>query len=357
MINSTRVCCYLQILQVINPRVTNANGSTQFVAIVLSELGKLGVPCDKREVEVAVTSGRCGNIKDNRYFLKDGIDSASISAQPKHNLRKVRCCAIKEVLSTELLRRLNKGKNSTECEASFYLFEHCLFCPVTSCTAASSRKGARADVQEEQESVPEHVQSDPPDPHACDSESPSPSQPAHSTMGTDPPDIALNPPRGPGDPSDIVLNDCPDPSRGPDDPSDIALNDCPDPPRGPDDRSDIALNDCPDPPRGPDDPSDITLNDCPDPPRGPDDPSDLVRNDCPGPSRGPGDPSDIALNDCPDRPCGPDDPSDIVLHDCPDPPRGPGHSTDPPDIVLNDYSDPPRGPSHSTNPSDLPESS
>lgn len=103
----------------INPKVTNSTGS-QFVPIILGELSKkIGVTCSRQEVEEAVTNGRCGNISDTRYFLKDGVNVPFISGQPKSNLRKVRCCTIKkEVLSTDLLKRLNKGKNSTGYAAS-----------------------------------------------------------------------------------------------------------------------------------------------------------------------------------------------------------------------------------------------
>ena len=100
----------LQVLQVINPTVSNANRSAHYAAVILDDLKKIGVHCDRLAVEKDVRRRECGNTVDNRYFLKEGVNASTIQGQPKRNLHKARCCTLsKDVLSTDVLRRLNQG--------------------------------------------------------------------------------------------------------------------------------------------------------------------------------------------------------------------------------------------------------
>ena len=97
----------------INPEVAKADKSMHYVAIILDDLRKLGIPCQRKVIDKAIRDGSCGNTCDSRYFLKEGSTACSIQGQPKSTLRKARCCTIsKAVLNPETLRRLDQGTNA-----------------------------------------------------------------------------------------------------------------------------------------------------------------------------------------------------------------------------------------------------
>jgi hypothetical protein len=60
------------VLQVINTEVTNADWSKHDVALILDNLSKLGVQCNKTVVHKANRDfgSVCGNIGDSPYFFK-----------------------------------------------------------------------------------------------------------------------------------------------------------------------------------------------------------------------------------------------------------------------------------------------
>lgn len=81
----------MQVLQVINPDVSNKDKSCSFVAIAVGDLVRLGVKCQKDELECAVRQQGCGIVNDLRYFLKPDATDDRMS---KVACRKMRCCSI-----------------------------------------------------------------------------------------------------------------------------------------------------------------------------------------------------------------------------------------------------------------------
>lgn len=90
----------------INPSVSNADKSCHYVAFILEDLNKkLGVPLSRGVIERAIKDGKCGSTCDSRYFVKEGVTTKTGSRC------KARCCTVKkDVLSSENLKRLYKGK-------------------------------------------------------------------------------------------------------------------------------------------------------------------------------------------------------------------------------------------------------
>lgn len=84
----------LQVLKMINPSVFNADRSQESIAVVVLSAGLSEV--DKRCIERSVKGCGRGSTTDNRYFLKEDIESdvRSLSGLSKSKLRKRRCCTI-----------------------------------------------------------------------------------------------------------------------------------------------------------------------------------------------------------------------------------------------------------------------
>ena len=87
----------LQVFRMINPSVLNADRSREFIAVVVDNVLSTGLSqVDKRSIERSVKGCGRESTTDNRYFLKEDIESEvrSLSGHPKSKLRKWRCCTI-----------------------------------------------------------------------------------------------------------------------------------------------------------------------------------------------------------------------------------------------------------------------
>ena len=94
----------MQVLQIINPSVSNADRSDYFVAMVLDDvLSKISSTFGKEVIEKSVKASGygCGsNTSDSRYFLRKGCSATTLSL-PKQKLHKRHCCIINTTLVDE----------------------------------------------------------------------------------------------------------------------------------------------------------------------------------------------------------------------------------------------------------------
>ncbi len=102
---------YTQVLQVLNPDVSNKDKSKSYVAVMFADLNLLGVDCQRNTIESVLRQSGLGIINDSRYFLKKDAPSVHPGQLLSKSLyRKVRCCSInKDVINDDVLDRLYQG--------------------------------------------------------------------------------------------------------------------------------------------------------------------------------------------------------------------------------------------------------
>ncbi len=90
---------YTQVLQVLNPDVSNKDKSKSYVAVMFADLNLLGVDCQRNTIESVLRQSGLGIINDSRYFLKKDAPSVHPGQLLSKSLyRKVRCCSITKML-------------------------------------------------------------------------------------------------------------------------------------------------------------------------------------------------------------------------------------------------------------------
>ena len=79
----------------VNPSVTNADRSCEFIAIVIDDALSAGLSqISKGCIERAIKDCGHGSTSDARYFEDVEVECHSLSGLPKCQLRKRRCCSI-----------------------------------------------------------------------------------------------------------------------------------------------------------------------------------------------------------------------------------------------------------------------
>ena len=104
----------MQVLQTINPSVSNADRSDYFVAMVLDDvLSKISSTFGKEVIEKSVKASGCGsNTSDSRYFLRKGCSATTLRSLPKQKLHKRRCIINTTLVDEETLLTLEKCTES-----------------------------------------------------------------------------------------------------------------------------------------------------------------------------------------------------------------------------------------------------